>query len=88
MIFHSDHAEYAEDDQHSTPDGSHGEELSSGGLQVRAPAKEPVVPCEDPTIQIFFLAVVFVSCIFTLDMVVTKEPIIEYDYTSDILAKI
>ena len=73
----------------SKPDSSHREELPSLGsiwenFQVGALAEEPVVMSEDPTVQIFFLAVVFISCIFTLDMVVTQEPIIEYDYTYDI----
>ena len=65
----------------STPYGSHGEELASLvlGLQEGAWADEPIVTSEDLLPQIFFLTSLLVSCIFTLDIVVALEPLLQAD---------
>ena len=66
----------------NTPDGSHGEELASlvllsPGLQEGAWAEEPVVPGEYTFGHIIFLTSLLVSCIFTLDIVVAPEPLLQ-----------
>ena len=66
----------------STPDGSHGEELASAGLQVGAWAEEPVVPREDSLLHIFFLTVHLIFSIEALEKVVTLELLLQTDLLS------
>ena len=73
-----------DDDDWTAPDGSHREELASLvlGLQEGAWADEPIVTSEDLLPQIFFLTSLLVSCIFTLDIVVALEPLLQADLQS------
>ena len=68
-------------------DGSDWEEpaslvLLSPGLQVGALTKIVVVPREDALPQVFFLALLFIVCIFTLQVVVTLELLLQTDLVS------
>ena len=66
----------------STPDGSHGEELASAGLQVGAWTEEPVVPREDSLPHIFLFTVHLIFSIEALEKVVTLELLLQADLLS------
>ena len=68
----------------SGPDASHWEELSSLALslQVGALAKVPVIVGKNSLPEIFFLAVVFIAGVFTLDKIVTMVLLVQADLLS------
>ena len=74
------------DDDWTSPDSSHGEELASLGLQEGVLATVSLVMREDPTVQVFFLTVLLIFSIFTLDIIVTLELLIQTDLESSPLS--